>query len=300
MDMAFGITEYANFLRDNGITCFAVSIVEEALELREAGIKEEIIMLSSTAIKEDIEILIKNNITITIGSKEDIDVLEEIIDTNIVKVHIKIDTGFSRYGFVFSKEDELLKNVKRLSQNKNVKIEGIYSHFSNSYYDDKHTMLQYDRFKKVVLFLKNNDIDVGVEHICNSSAFVKFKSMHEGAVRLGSIFLGRLSFANTMGLKKVGYLESRVTELKTIEKGEYIGYSNAYKANKKTDIAIVPSGYIEGLNVTTNKDMFRLVDKIRYVIRDIKELLKKQVICVTVNSKKAKILRANWNTSYHN
>ena len=73
-----GIVEFAKILIDNGISFFAVSTIEEALQLREAGIKEDILMLSSTAIKEDVKKLVDNNIIITIGTKVDIQVAEEV------------------------------------------------------------------------------------------------------------------------------------------------------------------------------------------------------------------------------
>ena len=111
-----GIVEYTKFLIDNGISFFAVSTVEEALKLRNAGIEEDILMLSSTAVEKDLKELIKNNIIITIGSKEDVEVVNEIAkeQEKPVRAHLKIDTGFGRYGFVYNRREEMVESIKAL------------------------------------------------------------------------------------------------------------------------------------------------------------------------------------------
>ena len=284
-----GIVEYTKFLIDNGIKYFAVSTVEEAIKLRKAGIKQDILILSSTAIKKDVELLVENNIILTIGSKEDIEVAEKVAQEKNVKIraHIKIDTGFGRYGFVYTEKEKIVESLKMI---KNIQIEGTYSHFSISFYDDKYTKLQFDRFLDIIELLKMNDIKTGMLHICNSSAFAKFPTMHLNAVRVGSAFLGRLSFVNSLGLRKIGYLEAKVAEIKTLPPKYNVGYSNAYKTKKETKVAVIPCGYSDGVNVKNDRDMFRMLDKLRYIVRDVKDFFKNQAIYVKINDTKCKVL----------
>ena len=88
----------------------------------------------------------------------------------------------------------------------------------------------------------------------------------------------------------ISMLLSQVTEIKEVPKGFNIGYSNAYKTNKKTKVAIIPCGYINGVDVQVGRDMFRPVDKFRYIIRDIKDALKKQGHNVNINGQICEIL----------
>ncbi len=284
-----GIVEYTKFLIDNGISFFAVATIDEAITLRKAGIKEDILMLSSTAIEQDVETLVENNIIITIGSKEDIEVAEKIGKEKKKKIraHLKIDTGFGRYGFVYQNREDMIEALKNIE---NIVIEGTFSHFSLSFYDDKYTNKQFKRFIDVIEVLKMNDIETGMLHICNSSAFLKFSNMHLNAVRIGSAFLGRLSCQNFIGLKKIGYLETQVTEIKELPKGFNIGYSNTYTTPKQMKVAILPCGYMNGINVKNDTDMFRKRDKIRYILNDIKEFFKKQTMEADINGQKCKIL----------
>lgn len=285
-----GLIEYSKFLVDNGISFLAVSTVEEAIKLKKSGIMAKVIMLSSTAIQKEMELLIDNDIIITIGSKEALESAKIISKRKNKKIeaHLKIDTGFGRYGYCYNKINEVVQDLKELE---NINISGTFSHFSLSFYEkDKYSKQQFERFINCVEILKENGIEPGMLHICNSSAFLKYKDMRLNAVRIGSAFLGRLSIPNIYGLRKVGYLKSNVAEIKVLPKGYNIGYSNSYITKSETKIAVIPCGYADGVNMTIDKDMFRKRDRLRYIIRDVKNCFKDNKLYVEINGEKCKIL----------
>lgn len=285
-----GLVEFSKILVEQGIEFLAVSTVEEALELRQNDIKCKILMLSSTGVEEDVKNLIDNNIILTAGSKEVLEAIDkEAKERNKkVKVHLKIDTGFGRYGFIYS---EPLKIVEAINQTENIEIVGTFSHFSESYSkDSKWTSTQYERFLNVVENLQLNKINTGLLHICNSSAFFKYPYMRLNAVRVGSAFSGRILIPNIYGLKKIGILKTSVSEIKILPKNFNIGYSNTYKTKKETRVAILPVGYQDGIIMATKNDCFRIIDHIRYIYNDVKNIIKDNNFYVKINNKRYKAL----------
>lgn len=288
--MGFGLVEYSKFLIDNGIEMLAVATTEDAIALREAGIKEDILMMSSTCIKEDVELLIQNNIILTVGSIEAIKLADELARKyNItIRAHLKIDTGFGRYGFVYSRLEETVAVLREIT---NIKIEGTFSHFSQAYAkNEKWTNLQFDRFIAATSYLQNHKIETGMLHICNSSAFLRYDNMHLNAVRIGSAFLGRIVVPNTVGLKRIGKFRTQISEIKVLPKGYNIGYSNAFKTKKRTKVAIVPVGYFDGYNVRNYPDSYRFIDKLRYLYNDVKNIFKDKKLKITIENKKYRLV----------
>ena len=278
------LVKYTRFLIDNGINCFAVSTVEEAVKLRNAGIGEDILMLSSTAIKEEIEELINNNIIITIGSKQVADIVKEFANNKMIRAYIAIDTGFGRYGFLYN--DNLMVDILKDLVAK-INIEGVFSHFSNSYVKDNNwTKEQYNRFIEVKKKIEDAGIAIKNYSICNSSGVVNYQEMCLNAVRLGSLFLGRVSGGNNLGLKKIGKLKTSISEIKEVPQGFNIGYLNIFKTKRATKIAIIPVGYMDGFNLGTKTDMFRFVDK----LRDVKHIVFGKTLSIIINEKRYPIL----------
>lgn len=294
-----GLNEYSEVLVENGIKYLAVATFEEAIELRKKQKDVNILMMSPLYNKQELEETVKNNITIAIDSKENAEAVNELAHKGYnIKVHLKIDTGFGRYGFIYDDYENILNTVQSLKPN--VEIEGIFTHCSDAYRkNNKHTLEQFKRFTDVIEKLEANNIKIKLKHICNSPAILNYPEMHLTAARIGSAFVGRVCSENNIGLKKIGELEINIAEVKDIPKGFNISYLNSYKTKDKTRIAIIPIGYLEGYNVTQKTDMFRIVDKLRRALHELKSIFKKQRITVVINEKRYNVIGTIRNVPYN-
>lgn len=294
-----GLNEYSEVLVENGIKYLAVATFEEAIELRKKQKDVNILMMSPLYNKQELEETVKNNITIAIDSKENAEAVNELAHKGYnIKVHLKIDTGFGRYGFIYDDYENILNTGQSLKPN--VEIEGIFTHCSDAYRkNNKHTLEQFKRFTDVIEKLEANNIKIKLKHICNSPAILNYPEMHLTAARIGSAFVGRVCSENNIGLKKIGELEINIAEVKDIPKGFNISYLNSYKTKDKTRIAIIPIGYLEGYNVTQKTDMFRIADKLRRALHELKSIFKKQKITVVINEKRYNVIGTIRNVPYN-
>ena len=145
----------------------------------------KILMLSEVFSDEELEILIENDIILTIGSIEEKEKIEKLAIKlkKQVDAHIKIDTGFGRYGFIYTNENEILEAIK---DSENIKITGVYTHFSKPI-DFKWTNKQFQRF--MVLMQKIKPINSNlIFHCSNSTAFILYPEMNLDAVRLRLLY----------------------------------------------------------------------------------------------------------------
>ncbi len=284
-----GLCQFARVLLQNGINTLAVSEFCEAKELRENGIDAEIILLSPMCDLNDATEAVRLDIVCAIGSEESAIILNLAAEQQDMRVraHICLDTGFGRFGFL-ADDTEYINDI--LSRLTNVDIEGVFSHLSDSFGDEKNSQKQYGLFKSAVKNLEDDGYSFKLKHICNSCAFLRFSDMCMDAVRVGSAFLGRLPIKNTLGLNRIGLLESCICEIKTLPKGHNIGYANTYSTKRETKIAVIPVGYKDGFGVVKSNDAFRFKDILRYIYSDVRSLFRDNSIYVTINNKKCRLL----------
>lgn len=284
-----GIIEFTKFLIEKGFNFFAVASFDEALTLRNNGIKEKILLLTPYTDDNMLEKLIEKDIILTIDSTSSYNAVNNVCNKLNKKVtaHIKIDTGLSRYGFNYN-DIEGVKSI--LVNSDNIIFEGIYSHFSNSLSSDsKFSSAQYSRFLNVIETLEKSNINFELKHICNSSGFFKYPNMHLNAARIGSAFTGNAAGIKT-NLKKIGLFHTKIVKIRNINKKDYIGYANSFVAKKNMRVAIIPTGYFDGIGKEIITQRFRFKSKLKQVLISMLNLIKDDNMSLIINNETVKVL----------
>ena len=263
-----GSLNISKYLSSIGIKYFAVATLQEALDLRIKGkVPGEIIILSWTPVSEK-DTLIKYNLTQTLI---DYDYAKKLNDEpGIVKCHIKVDTGMNRFGHKI-KDVEIFKKMYEL---KNLNILGIFSHLCRvrefEEEADDYTKMQIENFDNIIEQLEKEGINVGIKHIMNSFGILRFNENKYSMVRPGLLMYGvspdpdneQISkLLDEYNFKPVASLRCKVMTVKTIEKGEKVGYNGKYTAEEKTKIATISIGYADGLSFASSKNKFRVIIK---------------------------------------
>ncbi len=287
----FGTDEYIKLLFESGIRRFAVTDSDDAVKIKNMNLSDtDILMLRSTSIPEEIKKLIDNDIILTVGSLTAAqvanDVSQEVRKT--CRVHIKINTGMGRYGFLPEDSNEM-RSV--FTDFPSVKVCGLFTHFSCAFKSETVTKKQLDTFLKVRDCLVSDGFDCGTVHFSNSAYLFGFGAPLGDAVRIGSAFTGRIANKpSDCKLFRVGYLKSHICEIQTLPRGSKIGYGSAYTAKKEIRTAVVPVGYADGFNTEKVHDTYRFRDGIIYALSEIKRFLTKKAYYGKVGGKSCKIL----------
>lgn len=245
-----GAIDIASILLENGADRLAVAVISEAIELRENGITKPIMILGYTPLsfKED---LVKYDIEQTVFSLEYAKELSEfaIKNNTKAKVHIKIDTGMGRIGFL--PNEESIDEIEKISKLQGIEIIGLFTHFSTADEENKeYTKLQVEKYKKIVDELDKREVNTGIKHVSNSAAIIDLEEYYFDAVRPGIILYGYYP-SNEVKKDKIKIrpaltLKSNIIHLKTVEEGTYISYGRSYVTEGKRTIATLPIGYADG------------------------------------------------------
>lgn len=245
-----GSVEVAKYLENKNIDFFAVSRIEEGIELRNNNINLPILCLGYTDISM-IKEAIDKDISITVYDLEYAKKIDEIGKklNKKAKIHIKIDTGMSRLGFL---PEDAIQKIKEINKLEKIYIEGIFTHFAKADEEDKTTtLIQLNRYKKIIEEVNDLQIDIPIKHVANSAATIDLNEDLFNMIRVGIILYGYYpsdEVKKDIKLKPCLKLKSAVTNVKILDKNVGISYGHVYRTSEKCKIVTVSIGYADGFN----------------------------------------------------
>lgn len=265
-----GAVELSQIYEKLGADFFAVSNIDEGIEIRKSGSKLPIVILGYTPVSEA-ENLAEYDISQAVFSLEYAKELSEkcVEEDCICKMHVKVDSGMSRIGFMcqeFPRDEYSIEEICEACCLPNLEVEGLFTHFCVSDEDAEgreFTNKQYENFIHVRDSLKKRGVDISVVHCSNSGAIEDYPETCCDMVRAGIILYGLApssKLADRLDLVPAMTLKTVVAFVKEVQKGATISYGRTFTADRKMKIATVPIGYADGFIRQNAKDGYMMVN----------------------------------------
>ena len=265
-----GAVELSQVYEKLGADFFAVSNIDEGIEIRKSGSKLPIVILGYTPVSEA-ENLAEYDISQAVFSLEYAKELSEkcVEEDCICKMHIKVDSGMSRIGFMcqeFPRDEYSIEEICEACCLPNLEVEGLFTHFCVSDEDAEgreFTNKQYENFIHVRDSLKKRGVDISVVHCSNSGAIEDYPETCCDMVRAGIILYGLApssKLADRLDLVPAMTLKTVVAFVKEVQKGATISYGRTFTADRKMKIATVPIEYADGFIRQNAKDGYMMVN----------------------------------------
>ena len=248
-----GAVPTALALQEQGADYLAVSCLDEALELRSGGVKLPILILGHTPV-EYLPRLIEEDLTQTVSNlakAREYDAACEKLNGHL-RIHIKLDTGMSRLGFLCAGEHFAagVENVAAACACPRLIPEGIYTHFAVSDEPgpeaEAYTRAQFRLFTDMLSALEARGLRFALRHCANSGAVLHDPETALDMVRPGLLLYG-YGDAGRLGLKPAMRLVTRVATIKHYEPGTRISYGGHFTTARRTRMGVIPIGYADGL-----------------------------------------------------
>ncbi|MBO4548054.1 MAG: alanine racemase [Abditibacteriota bacterium] len=256
-----GIAEVSRVFADLGADYLAVTHIDEARMIREAGIGTPILVFMNPAacnIAEALEL----GLELTVSSERDaVNISRAAADLGkTARVHVKVDTGMGRLGVRPGAVTELFRSMSGL---RNTEVAGIYTHFARSgELDIKFTQQQFARFRDALTDLKRHGFDYGLAHCCNSGAALRFPDMHMDMVRVGTSLYGQFpsiyAKKDHITLQNTWQLCCRVCEIKELLPGDTVGYGSEFVAKRPMTCAVISAGFGDGFTMIPEALVYRM------------------------------------------
>ena len=240
-----GDAEVSKVAIEAGVSCLAVSGLDEALRLRNSGIEVPILVLGMTRLK-DVPLAAENNISLTAHDEMWIEHLVSLPLTTPIKVHLKIDSGMHRLGLMDA--NQIQTNFNRLKTAPMVEVEGIFTHMATADSDKEYLGHQIETFKRLIANLDLSDVKY--VHLENTATLLQKEFDFDHGIRLGLGLYGinpdKEFIPIEFELKPALKLLSNLVQVKKIKKGDKVGYGATYEAQEDEWIGVVPIGYADG------------------------------------------------------
>lgn len=245
-----GEKEVTRILKEEGISFFAVSNINEAINLRHLGISEKILILGYTP-PELADLLVKHQIIQTVHDVDYAAALNRFVSDGKVAVHLKIDTGMGRLGF--PPTEASVERIMELAPLEKLNICGIFTHFSCSDSfdpeDEAFTRKQMEGLDRMVEELKERGLSFEAVHAQNSAGITNYQNDGYNFARAGILMYGLNPSEDVKGDIRVKPLlswKTVITMVKEVPAGTYISYGRTYQTEKPTKIATLAVGYADG------------------------------------------------------
>ena len=250
-----GAVPVAKKLEELGVEYLAVACLDEAVELRRAGITAPILLLGPTPVEFAGELL-QYDLT---QSVQDLPAARALSEAAVkadkpLKIHIKVDTGMSRLGFLCDEEhvNMSVEEIVKACSLPGLEAEGIFTHFANADGDESYTMRQLTRFLDVVDKLRARGVELKIRHCAASAAVLNYPCTHLDMVRPGIALYGHYPDPSCQGLDGPGLLpvmtlKTRIAAVRELRAGTCISYGCTHTLARESRLAVLPVGYADGL-----------------------------------------------------
>ena len=257
-----GLVPVSRVVMESGADWLAVTLIPEALLLRQAGLTSPILLLGYTP-PHQARCLAECDLRASINSLEVASRLSQEASRcgGTIKVHLKVDTGMGRLGLLADtlrvpgrskgEVSRVAAQILEIARMPGLHVEGIYTHFASADRRDKrHAQEQFELFLDILSGLKKHSLEFEIRHAANSAATIEMPETHLDMVRPGIALYGLWPSEETdrglIDLRPVMSLQSRVIQVKEVPAGFTVSYGSTWESPCRTRIATIPIGYADG------------------------------------------------------
>lgn len=255
-----GSAEIAFTLQHHQIDYLAVAYADEGVELRKAGIHLPIMVMNpeESSYQDIIDFRLEPELYSFKVANEFIQALQLNAISEPYPIHLKLDTGMHRLGF---EERDLNELCVFLRKENSVLVKSIFSHLvasDNTAFDD-FTKQQISLFEMMTSSIESAVGYQCMKHICNSGAITRYKEAHYDMVRLGIGMYGiGFNDLEKKNLENISVLKTKISQIKSLQAGDTVGYNRSGKITKPSRIATIPIGYADGFSRKLGNGVFEV------------------------------------------